>query len=104
MQESKKVFVLLVAHKAELVVGFETEEELFVRDAEGKDADAVFRHHSVAGYQDRERIGSAGCGYRTCGAGIAYAARQIRVSDGGGIGDMCECLPHRLLKRRAKRD
>ena len=32
----------MVAHKAELVVGFEAEEELFVRDADGKAADAVF--------------------------------------------------------------
>ena len=83
------------------VSGFETEEELFGGDAEGKTPNVIFRHHSVAWNQDRERVGSAGSSYRTCGAGIAYALRQIRVGDGRGIRYLHKHSPYRLLKGRA---
>ena len=76
------------------VCGFEAEEVLLGGDAKGKSADAVFRHHSVAGYQDRERIGSAGCGYCTCSAGLVDVMCQVRVGDSSGIGNLHECLPH----------
>ncbi len=57
--------------------------------------------HSVAGYDDRDRVAIVGATHRTGRAGLTDGGRDLTVGGGLAVGDRAQRAPHIELKRRA---
>ena len=67
--------------------------------AAGKTAEAAFGYHAVAGHHQRERVFAAGTAHGARAA--ADLAGDVLITHHLSGGDLANCLPYFLLKRRA---
>ncbi len=82
---------------------FEGEEEFFGIEAAGVTGQtAVAADDAVAGDDDGDRVGGIGGGYGADGLGVADAAGQFGVGDGGAVGDFQQLRPDRTLEGRSR--